>query len=204
MIHEYVNNKNSNIAIGTEIWCDVTAQHVDFVHNLYGATGPFDFTDWVRYTFPETILSDREIRDDTDIEWRVNHTLLTGLRNDIEIYRCRGLIDQVPHYQQYLAKINHLKKKYSDLLLSGNYHDTEGFSSDNITTIKARSFINGNRMAVVATHNKDLTASTKITVPGYRFKESSVIGDVKITNVSENKQELTIGKNGLGILIFER
>ncbi len=204
LVREYLRTKNYNLALGTELFSDVTAQHVDFVHNLYGATGPFDFTDWVRYTFPEVVLSDREIRDDTNIEWRVNHTLLKGLRNDIEIYRCRGLIDETPHYQQYLAKINNLKKKYRDLLLLGTYRDMEGFSSDDKTAIKARSFVNGNRMAIVATHNQELTASTKITVPGHRFKESSGIGDVKISTVAGNVQEITIGKDGLVVLIYER
>ncbi|MDD3545168.1 MAG: hypothetical protein PHG96_07410, partial [Kiritimatiellae bacterium] len=42
-------------------------------------------------------LSDREIRDDRpDVAWRVNHNLLIGLRADVEIYRCRGLIDETP------------------------------------------------------------------------------------------------------------
>ena len=45
------------------------------------------FIDWARYTFPEVPLSDRDIRDDGDIPRRVNHAVLKGLRNDIEIYR---------------------------------------------------------------------------------------------------------------------
>jgi len=90
MIHDYLDkNAPPDFALGTEWFTDVTAQHVDYIHNIYGATGPTDFIDWIRYTFPEVVLSDREIRDDTDIPRRVNHLVLKGLRNGIEIYRCR-------------------------------------------------------------------------------------------------------------------
>ena len=66
----------------------------------------------------------RRIRDDNDIERRVNLTLLKGLRNDIEIYRCRGLIDETPVYQAYLARVNAVKERYSDLLLEGRFAAT--------------------------------------------------------------------------------
>jgi hypothetical protein len=125
MLHDYIDKRDKNMAIGIELLADVTAMQVDYIHSRYGATEVLNagwegrgekprttnFIDWFRFTFPEIIMSDRDIRDDRDIERRVNHTVLKGLRNDVEIYRARALIDETPHYQQYLAKINRLKDK---------------------------------------------------------------------------------------------
>ena len=204
MLHDHLDkNADPDFAIGTEIFSDVTAQHVDYVHNLIGATGPHDFTDWVRYTFPEIIFTDREIRDDTDIERRVNHTVLKGLRNDIEIFRCRDLIDKTPHYQQYLAKVNKLKDKYCDTLLLGRYCDTEGFNNDN-PKVSARCFVSGNSMAVVATQSKADEMSTRISVPGYVFKDSDFVGKVEISKEPDGKQSLKVGRHGLAVLLYQK
>jgi len=204
MLHDHLDkNADPDFAIGTEVFTDVIAQHVDYVHNLIGATGAYDFTDWVRYTFPEIIFTDREIRDDTDIERRVNHTVLKGLRNDIEIYRCRDLIDKTPNYQHYLGLVNKLRDKYCDLLLLGRYCDTEGFSNDN-DKVSARCFVNGDRMAIVATQSKADEASTRISVPGYDFKESDVVGKVQIEKTADGAQSLKVGKNGLAVLVYQK
>ena len=200
MIHQYIRAKDRNLAIGTEGLTDVTAQYVDFVHNLpyYGS---YNFIEWFRYTFPEVIFSDREIRDDTDIERRVNQTVLKGLRNDIEIYRCRDLIDKTPHYQEYLAKINQLKDKYCSLLLQGTYRDTEGFKIDN-PKVSASCFVNGNRLAVVVTQSITDTESAILNAPGYQYIESAIVGDSKVETIPGDQQKVKIGKDGLIVLIY--
>ena len=204
IIHDHLDSKgNPDFALGTELFTDVTAQHVDYVHNLIGATGRHDFTDWIRYTFPEVILSDREIRDDTDIPRRVNHAMLKGLRSDIEIYRCRDLIDKTPNYQRYLAQVNRLKDKYSDVLLLGLYRDTEGLENDN-PKVGARCFVNGNRMAVVATQSSQQRASTRIRVPGYSFVESDGVGEFKVDAATDGEQQVEVGRNGLVVLVYRR
>jgi hypothetical protein len=203
MVHDYIDKKDRNFAIGTEGVTDVTARYADFIHNLPGAGTPNSFIEWFRFTFPEIIISDREIRDDTDIERRVNLTVLRGLRNDVEIYRCRDLIDKTPHYQQYLSRINQLKDKYSSLLLEGTYCDTEGFSLDN-HTIDARCFTNGNRLAVVATQTNAKPVEGKVMVNGYRFIESSIVGEGKVSKGNSGEQNISLGKNGLLVLIFEK
>ena len=109
----------------------------------------------------------------------MNHNVLIGLRNDIEIYRCRDLIDKTPHYQRYLAQVNRLRDKYREVLLLGTYRDTDGFASDN-PRVSARSFVNGNRMAIVVTQSFGDAAVTGIRVPGYSYKESGSVGEVKI------------------------
>ena len=149
------------------------------------------------------IWSDRCLRDDTDVERRANNTLLKGLVNDIEIFRCRGLIDETPHYQQYLAQINAIRHKYPELLLgAGRFIHMDGFtcSSDDII---ARGYTNANRLAIVATTLAEDGASGKISVPGYSYVECSSIGDV---TVSSDGSELTLGlgQNGITVLIFEK
>jgi len=203
IIHDYIDTKDKEFALGTEVFCDVTAQYVDYVHNLTGATNAVSFTDWVRYTFPEIVLSDREIRDDTDIKRRVNHTVLKGLRNDIEIYRCRDLIDKTPNYQQYLAKVNEIKDKYSFLLLEGRYCDTDYFTT-NSQDIQARSFVNGDQIAIVLTQSKKATASIRLDVPGYRYIESSVVGNAEVTEEGNNSKNIIVNKDDLVVMIYEK
>ena len=199
MINEYIKAKNEDFALGTEFFTDATACMVDYIHVVDNPFVANSFFDWVRYTFPEVIVSDRHIYNDTDIERRVNMTLLKGLRNDICVFRCRDLIDKTPIYQAYLAKINQLKDKYSHLLLMGTYRDTEGFAIDN-ENVEARCFTNGNQMAVVLTQCKNASETTALHVPGYWYRESSVVGEATVAGGTK----VTLSKNGLAILVFEK
>ena len=191
---DYAHEKG--LAIGSEHITDYLSMYVDYTHG----DGYLDFIDWFRYTFPELIISDRCIRDDTDIERRVNLTVLKGLRNDIEIYRCRGLIDETPNYQAYLAKVNALKEKYSDLLLEGRFAYKDFFSCKG-GDIEARCFVNGNRLAIVATSEAASRQRARLEVPGYRFVEASTIGDA---SVSSHGSRIRLGRHGLAVLIFEQ
>jgi len=203
-IHDHLDAKgNPEIALGTEFFTDVTAQHVDYIHNITGATGPGAFTEWGRYTFPEVVISDREIRDDTDIPRRVNHAMLKGLRSDIEIYRCRDLIDKTPTYQRHLALVNRLKDKYADLLLLGRYTDTDGISNEN-AKVEARGFVNGDRLAVIATQSSEPTATTRVRVPGYAYVESDVVGAVTVESASDGAQKVSVGRDGLAVLVYRK
>lgn len=202
-IHDHMDAKgNADFALGTECFTDVTAQHVDYIHNITGAVGAGAFTEWGRYTFPEVIISDREVRDDTDIQRRVNHAMLKGLRNDIEIYRCRDLIDKTPNYQQHLAKVNRLKDKYADLLLLGLYRDTDGIVNDN-ARVEARCFVNGDRLAVVVTQSLEKMATARIRVPGYTFVESDDVGEMKVENAPDGVK-VHAGCDGIAVLVYQR
>ncbi len=113
MLHDYLDTKGKpDVAIGTEHLTDVVAQHADYIHGMTDGTGGRDFVDWVRFTFPEIVLTDRTMRDDTDAFRRVNHSLLKGLRNNVEIYRCRDLIDKAPNFKQRLTEINEIRSKH--------------------------------------------------------------------------------------------
>ncbi len=214
-LRKRARSHSPEMAIGVEIITDVTACQADYVHSLSGFCKAMNdwektgekpehefFIDWFRYIFPEIIISDREIRDDSDIERRVNHTVLKGLRNDVEIYRCRKTIAETPHYQEYLGKISHLRKKYSDLLLEGRYCDTENFIIDN-EQIEARCFTNGDKLAVVLTQSHLKSATTNLSVPGYKYVDADGVNGIEVIKKDQFFQ-VEIKRHGLAIVIYEK
>jgi len=204
MIHDYIDTKDKDFAIGTEHIADYTSQFCDYVHIVTNLSDPCNFLDWFRYTFPEIILSDRNLDgDEPDVPWLVNQDVLLGLRNNLQTFRLRGTIDETPDYQQYLAKVNKLKDKYKSLLVMGIYRDTDGFAI-NDNRIIARSFVNKNEMALVITQKSAEKLSARVTVPGYRFKEYSGVGNGEITTGNNGIQNITVENNGLLVLIYEK
>ena len=180
---------------------DFTAMRCDFVHIIKIQPGYENFAELFRYTFPEIPFSDRRIRDDRDIESRVNMTLIKGLINDIEIYRCRDLIDKTPHYQSYLAKVNGIRDRYKECFMYGTFRDVLGFENSN-KEVQAKGFWGKDKMVVVATNEFDdavLTAS--ISVPGYRFVESSTLGNGKVL---AGGKKVKLGKCDVAVLLFEK
>jgi hypothetical protein len=132
----------------------------------------------------------------------VNHTVLKGLRNDVEIYRCRATIIAAPTYRLYLEKVNALKDKYMDLLVAGAYKDTEGITWDN-GEIDARSFVAGDRMALVLAQSHLPDATTTVQVPGYTFVEHGGVGDVAVRAEGQNLS-VKLGKHGLAVLLYQK
>ena len=208
-IHDYIDTKDKDFAIGTEHITDVTSQYVDYVHGLYNLgswtiKGNTNFIDWFRYTFPEVILAERDIDGvELNIEWLVNRSFLLGLRTNLQTFRLRGLVTDLPHHQQYLATANQLRMKYCSLLLEGTYRDTEGFKTDN-KSVEARSYVKGNQMAIVMTHMSNDPAISQLVVSGYQYLESSWIGDATVDAGNKDGQKVMLGKNGLVVLVYER
>lgn len=198
MCRDHAHSLDRDFAIGAEHITDYLSMLIDYNHG----DGYLDFIDWFRYTFPELIVSDRRIRDDTDIERRVNWTILKGVRNDIEIYRCRDLIDKTPRYQAYLEQVNALKDRYADCLLLGTFRFMDFFSCSN-PDVQARCFVNGDRMVIVATQDLKTpqTLRAVLDVPGYRFVEASTLGGAQVDGSS---LELTLDQYGLAVLSFEK
>ena len=197
-IRDHIKAKDPEFALGTEWLSDCTSQFCDFVHIVEFTALPESFPEWFRYTFPEVIWSDRCVRDDNDVPRRVNNTLLKGLRNDIEVFRCRGLIDETPVYQAHLAKINALRHAYPELLLEGRYTATDGFSCSN-PALSARSYTAGGRMAVVVTNLDAKVQKGKISVPGYRLAEGRTLDGEKLSGNS-----IRLKQNDLVILVYEK
>ena len=197
-IRDHVKARDPEFALGTEWLSDCTSQYCDFVHIVEFTALPESFPEWFRYTFPEVIWSDRCVRDDNDVPRRVGNTLLKGLRNDIEVFRCRGLIDETPVYQAYLAQINAIRHDFPDLLLEGLYTATDGFTSSN-PAITARSYTAGDRMAIVAQYTGEGPQSATISVPGYDVSDSRTVGEAAV-----RENNVTLGTNGLAVLIFTK
>lgn len=214
LLREHINSRKPDMGLGIEIISDVTAQHVDYIHSLWGARADNDwqttgekpkmsvFFEWFRYIFPSVILSDREIRDDTDIERRVNYCLLHGLRSDVEIYRCRATIAEAPNYRAYLTQANRLRQKYFEFLLDGTYRDTDGFTVDN-DEIDARCFTSGNRLAVVMAQSHREEESATLRVPDYRLVEHDGLGLLTV-EARDDAARVTLPRHALAVSIWEK
>ena len=187
-----------------EIIC--LCHYCDYTHGYPANYGPERWIRFFRYTFPEIIFTDRGQRDDTDVPRHVNNTVLDGQRNDIEIYRCRGIISETPVYQAYLKQANDIKEKYRNCLLLGRYNDVFGFECSE-KSLDARSFISedGKQMAVVVAHQDMGNAeriSAQISAPGYRFLESSVTGSAQVS--AGRKIRVNLGQYDMAVLLYEK
>ena len=197
-IRDHIKARNPEFALGTEWLSDCTSRYCDFVHIVEFTGLPESFPEWFRYTFPEVVWSDRCVRDDNDVPRRVGNTLLKGLRNDIEVFRCRGLIDETPVYQDYLSKVNAIRNEFPHLLREGRYTATDGFSCSN-PAITARSYTAGDSIAIVAVNQGERKQKGRIEVPGYKLLEVRTIGGAKAKNNC-----VTLQQNGLAVLIFAK
>lgn len=192
-----------DFALGAEGSVDALAQYCDYTHGYPANDGPNRWIAFFRYTFPELVFTDRGLRDGVDVPRHVNNTVLDGQRNDIEIYRCRGIISDEPVYQAYLAQANAIKERYKDCLMAGRYQDVLGFTCSN-AKLDARSFANGNRMAVVVANQQSGKACKqrgRICVPGYRFVEASTTGTGK---VNRKGTRVKLGQYDMAVLLFEK
>ena len=128
---------------------------------------------------------------------RVNNTLVKGLRNDIEVFRCRGLIDETPAYQEYLGKINALRRKYP-LLLEGRFAWHDDFELSN-PAITACEFAGEDCMAIVMTSENRGYETSWLKVPGYELVEASTLGDARA-----NATSVRLGQYGVAVLLFRK
>ncbi|MBO4565827.1 MAG: hypothetical protein J5695_01225 [Bacteroidales bacterium] len=197
-IRDHIKAANPEFALGTEWLSDCTSQFCDFVHIVEFTALPESFPEWFRYTFPEVVWSDRCVRDDNDVPRRVGNTLLKGLRNDIEVFRCRGLIDETPVYQAYLAQVNAIRHEFPELLLEGRYTAIDGFSCSN-RAITARSYTADGSIAVVAANTSDRRESALIDAPGYTLSAVRCIGDA-----TAKAKRIELGQNGIAVLVFTK
>lgn len=187
-------------ALGAEGTVDALCQYCDFTHGYPANDGPERWINFFRFTFPEIIFTDRGQRDDVDAVRHVNNTVLDGQRNDIEIWRCRGLVTSCPQYAEYLARVNRIKQRYADCLLKGAYTDILGFESSN-PDLDCRSFVSDRRVAIVVA-NQRTDGSDQTTVINVRdafFKEGALAGNGTIEGT-----RVTLPPLGLAVLVFER
>lgn len=216
-LRAYIKSRRPDMSLGIEWDNDLTAQHVDFIHNVSGladvvnknwaergekpfGTGFFEFT---RYLFPEHAVSDRDIRDDQDIERRVNHAVHLGLRSDVEIYRCRDLISATPHYKAYLARINEFRDRNRDLLLNGYFRHDEGVYCDN-RELQVSVFRNGTLFGVLISQNHLPITVATLRIPHgvYLAGDAADPVDWKVSSSSPDAITVTVPRNTLILLRF--
>lgn len=206
LLRERCQTFDSDFALGAEGTVDALCHCCHYTHGYPANNGPERWLRFFRYTFPEIVFTDRGLRDDVDVPRHVNNTVLDGQRNDIEIYRCRGIISDTPVYQAYLKQVNDIKEKYKDCLLLGRYNDVFGFTCSK-DELDARSFLSedGRKMAVVVAHqdmdNPD-EVSTIITAPGWRLADSSVTGGGRVAGCRNVRVRL--GQYDMAVLMFEK
>lgn len=218
-LRSYLKSKAPQMSLGIEWFSDLTAQHVDFVHNISGGTHVLNanwaqleqkpvtdsFMEFTRYTFPEVVLTDRDIRDDSDIERRVNWALLRGFRSDVEIHRCRALIDETPNYQNYLTKANHFRSRNRDLILNGRFLEHQSFSCDS-GELYYSVFSTATEYGVLLTQNHKSCVSALISseLDSLEYTGSDCIGEAECKMVSPCSCNVTIKKNAVLLIRFRR
>ena len=214
-IRDYVKARNPEFGLGTEWLSDCTSQYCDFVHIVEFTALPESFPEWFRYAFPEVIWSDRCVRDEADMVRRVGNTLLKGLRNDIEVFRCRGLIDETPAYQKYLRKVNDIRRDFPELL-SGRFIAADGIRcSDPEVTVRGyaawpEGFTPAGiglpesdqpaRICVVATTREDGRHGARISISGYHLTETRTLG----STTAFTSGQVSLQKDSFAILRFEK
>lgn len=214
-LRDYARQKDPQLGIGIECITDRSAAVCDFIHSWPGYTEATNnwqaegkkpvlryFIDWFRFCFPEIIMTDREIRDDTDVERRVNQALLKGLRSDVEIYRCRKTIVETPRYCAYLTKADELRERHADLLLEGRYMDTTLFRCDN-NELEARAFLAGDRMGVLVTQSHLQQTAGTIRACGWEYVGVDGWGWSDVAGKGE-QVALTVSQDGLVLLLFRK
>ena len=206
LLHERYRTVDPDFALGAEGTVDALCHCCHYTHGYPANNGPERWLRFFRYTFPEIVFTDRGLRDDVDVPRHVNNTVLDGQRNDIEIYRCRGIISDTPVYQAYLKQVNDIKEKYKECLLLGRYNDVFGFTCSK-DELDARSFLSedGRKMAVVVAHqdmdNPD-KVSAVITAPGWRLADSSVTGGGRVAGCRNVRVRL--GQYDMAVLMYEK
>lgn len=212
-LYEYAKSRKPSLGVGIECTTDQTLQYTDFVH-IFGFPAGVWNSDWrekeekprtlsasylFKAAFPEAVISNRNIRDDSDVEFPVNQMLLLGSRSDVEIYRCRATIAETPRYQAYLAKANALRERFGRLLYDGTF-STETFHRVSNPEIQTNSFLLGDELAVLLTQSNRELARTEVDVPGFRLERlDSVSGDVTMED-----GVVTIPRNGFAVLLYRR
>ena len=211
-LRAYVDEKNPGMSFGIEWHSDCTSQYADYIHNCGFSTEiagretngkPYIHALPVyRYMFPELPVSDRLIRDDRDIERRVNIALMWGWFSDVEIYRCRATIDATPTYKAYLTKADALRDKYRALILNGTFRDTD-LAKSSSDKVDYTVFTNGGELAVLVTNTWCASETAKITVAGYEFVKSDGLGEFKASGEGDSAN-VELKKNALALLLFKK
>jgi hypothetical protein len=215
-LRDYLKAKRPEMSFGIECVSPFTAPYVDYCHSFPGwnkAVNDWEgkgekpkldtFVELFRYSFPELLVSDRDIYDDQDVERRVNLALLRGLVSDVCVHRCRALPEDTPRYKDYLTKANAFRERHRRFIVNGLFRDTDGVSCENpeLSYAVFETYGGGER-AIVATQSHLAVAKAKFSAPGWKFRSCDGLGPFKASGEG-NRAKAELGRHGLCILIFE-
>ena len=212
-LYLYAKSKDPDFAIGVECPTDQTAQYCDFIH-IFGHTAQVWNPDFRRTgqapqlqceaplfnaAFPEIYLSDRDIRDDSNVKFPVNQLLIQQRRSDVEIYRCRADFGAAPEYRAYLTKVNRLRERFKNILLHGR-RTVEKLSVEPDPRVMNAIFRLDDRLAVVLTQSSCPVLTVKIDPAGYELTDTgSALDDA----VFEGNR-VTLPCDSLAVLLFRK
>lgn len=212
-LYEYAKSKDPDFGIGLEHTTDQTAEYADYIHTA-GTTAQVWNPDFRKtgerpklkgeaplfsFAYPEVYLSDREIRDETNVEFRANQLLIQQRRSDVEIYRCRADLSAAPHYGAYLKQLNALRSRFREILLHGQMTAAENvICSDPEVILNA--FSRNDELAVAVTQSSKEEISTRITVPGYTLAEPASVRD----DVTVDQEQVTLPRDSMAVLLFRK
>jgi hypothetical protein len=114
----------------------------------------------------------------------------------------RGTIRDAPQYREYTGKATALMQKYAPFLMTGTYRDTDHFTQSS-AEVDARSFVAGNRLAVVLTQSHLAKTSTDLTVAGYRLVKHGGIGEYTV-EASSGPVRVGLTRDALALVVFEK
>ncbi|NLZ62655.1 MAG: endo alpha-1,4 polygalactosaminidase [Lentisphaerae bacterium] len=211
-MRRYAHSKKPGMSIGIEHTTDITAQHADYIHTCGGGNTvvnpgweqrgekPHIENDyrWFRYIFPEVILSNRNIRDNREIEMRVNRMLLLNLVSDVEVYRCQRTVASEPYYQQYLGAVNAFRYKHRALLYGARYR-ADSLQQNTNPEIDSESHIApSGQIVVLATQSHLESATTRISVAGRQLQAHDFLGQGELLPDGS----LRLSRHTVALLVF--
>ena len=127
------------------------------------------FPELIRFTFPEFILSNRELgaEDYANLNW----AFVYGFLFDIEIDFNRGTLKDAPQLAAQCRRLCEIRNKYRDVLLEGTFMDDEGFTLNNPRLV-AKSYQQGKKQAVLVWNPEADAQPVVLTVPGYTLTKA--------------------------------
>jgi len=143
-------------ALGTEHLCDRYLENIDYIHGCMETMmyTPESFPDMYLQTFPEYIISNRNILDEkTGFRDHLNYAFVTGLIFDVSIFRGRRVdISAMPAYGAHLRYLLDWKERYREFFYDGKFSSTFGEKLPD--GVRANRFTHEDRF-VVAYWNKN-------------------------------------------------
>lgn len=179
---------------------DIYSAYLDCVHGIGSApsaegdrkkaadggllSGPLNYPELFRYTFPETIITIRNSAPFLSIR-HVNYAAVFGFRFEMEIrYQddCDDILaDRWPEERIYAKKVSDLRRRYWDVLGYGRFTDEENIRNGNAAMI-VKGFKKEDCLAVIMWNDTDSEARVDIGIDGYQI--------VEIADTEGNRDEL--------------